>query len=481
MSALILFVCFAVVPFLYRSSYECPVSREECEKTVQFSTVECKQAGGALAQYPFTQACLYRNIYFVRGEPYLFFNKTPLPPRPSLETMKNRDDFDVRFRPTPVLTPSIRSLCQKHCILHHDYVSVLSDLWLGNIGHALFDSMYAIFTGLMEFGRHAAPFKIINAHARQDAPWVRGVIDTASPLGMVDGADFFFSPSAFDAHHLSELLVPNFARCMACVTGEVYEMDMGYDAMRPFRDHMLARFRPPPATRDGVRAIAISNKRFSDADRTALLQAMDAARPEIQGRWVDWRDLDFRSQLEVLSNTQIHLSAPGTGMIMQPFLPDGAVHINLGSCSLFSYQTSVTALFYRAWYPSWSDPLPGYMEQTIVASTPYHRALYYPLDEICGGLKAGRLGALLQEALGLVQAGFPIPVPKGLNLAPTGLIVQGMLADPLFRSHIQDPVAHKMCATSDYHWPEIIIEEQGGWQTGACLLNRTLLRELRGR
>ena len=157
--------------------------------------------------------------------------------------MKNREDFDVRFHPKPVLAHSIGNLCQTHCILHHDYVSVLSDVWLGNIGHALFDSMYAIFAGLMVFSRHAAPFKIIKVHARQDAPWVRGVIDTASPLGMGDGVNFFFSPPAFDAPHLSELLVPNFARCMACVTGEVFEMDMGYDAMRPFRDHMLERFR----------------------------------------------------------------------------------------------------------------------------------------------------------------------------------------------------------------------------------------------
>ena len=437
MSICVLIACFEMVPHIYRSSFQCPVTQEECKKTVLFSKVECKQAGGALGQYPFTQACLYKNIYFVRGEPFLFFKDAPLPLGSTLETMKNRDDFDVRFRPKPVLAPSIGGLCQKHCILHHDHISVLADVWLGNIGHALFDSMYAIFAGLVEFShRHVEPFKIINVHDRQDAPVAREVIDTASPLGMVDGEVFFFSPPAFDTHHLSELLVPNFARCIACVTGGIYEMDMGYDAMRLFRDHMLKRFHPPAPRRDGVQAIAVSNKRFSEADRTALLQALDEADPEIQGRWVDRRDLDFQGQLEVLSNTQIHLSAPGTGMVNQPFLPDGAVHINLGACSPFAYQTSVTALFYRVWYPSWSDPLPGYKEQTIVASTPYHRALYYPLGEIFGGLKPWRLGVLLGEALGLVRASFPIPIRKGVNLAPDGLVVQALLADPLFRSHI---------------------------------------------
>ena len=64
MSIFVLVACFEMVPHIYRSSFECPVSQEECEKTVQFSKVECKQAGGALGQYPFTQAGLCKNIYF---------------------------------------------------------------------------------------------------------------------------------------------------------------------------------------------------------------------------------------------------------------------------------------------------------------------------------------------------------------------------------------------------------------------------------
>ena len=111
MSIFVLIACFEMVPHIYWSSFECPVSQEECEKTVQFSKVECKQAGRALGQYPryypFTQACLYKNIYFLRGEPFLLFKDAPLPLGSTLETMKNRDDFDVCFRPKPVLAPSI--------------------------------------------------------------------------------------------------------------------------------------------------------------------------------------------------------------------------------------------------------------------------------------------------------------------------------------------------------------------------------------
>jgi hypothetical protein len=55
-------------------------------------------------------------------------------------------------------------------------------------------------------------------------------------------------------------------------------------------------------------------------------------------------------------------------------------------------------------------------------------------------------------------------------------VVQSLLrADPLFREHISDPVAHKACATGQYFWPEIIVRMAGGWATGECRCNKTLL------
>jgi len=91
---------------------------------------------------------------------------------------------------------------------------------------------------------------------------------------------------------------------------------------------------------------------------------------------------------------------------------------------------------------------------------------------------------------------FPIPVPRGANLAWDGRVVQELLRrDPLFREYISDPVTHKACATGTYFWPEIIVREKGesllripkiqsnhrdagGWSNGECLLNRTLLAEI---
>ena len=122
-------------------------------------------------QYPLRRPACTRTstlCQFVRGGLFLFFKEAPLPLGSTLETMKNRDDFDVCFRPKQVLAPSIGSLCQKDCILHHELVSLLAlaDLWLGNMGPALFVSMYDIFAGLMEFSRRqTVPFTSQCSHS----------------------------------------------------------------------------------------------------------------------------------------------------------------------------------------------------------------------------------------------------------------------------------------------------------------------------
>ncbi len=474
-----------ILPF-YTEEKNCKTLVSECEATIAYSMVQCRPADGVSAKYSFTQGCLYQNIYFIQGNPVLVFQTAPS--AHSFENMLNRDDFGHHFRPTILVSPVVKELCSAYCIRLYDDVSVMSDIWLGNIGHALFDSVYAIFVGLIEQAMHLEPFRVINARSqRDDIPWIHDIVDKIAPLGMVRSSAFFYQQGV-DVIHLRKLLVPDFARCISCTTSDsFYGMPMGYelDAFRLLRQHLLVRFSLPPTPprlmgNNTIRAIAVHNKRFTHSDYLALTRAFEDVSPSIVGRLVDWRDLGFRDQLRLLSATHIHLSAPGTGMLYQPFLPDGAVHVNLGACSLWPYQSSVWGTLLSHVYAGYADPIPGYMEQSMVASTPYHRALYYPLQEVCGGLQRERLHSLITDAARIYKSQFAIPVPRGINLAPDGRVVQSLLrADPLFREYISDPVAHQSCASGFYFWPEIIVRMTGGWATGECRYNKTLLLALR--
>jgi hypothetical protein len=489
-----LFVCICFIALIHLLFYanqpeECKIPLSECETTTLPSRVECRQAEEALAKYPFTQGCLYHNIYFIKGKPALYFRNMSSSHQ-SFDTMKNRDDFVDHFRPEKLVFLSAKELCRAHCIKFYDDINVLGDIWLGNIGHTLHDSMYAIFAGLIEYsGMHLLPFRIINTRTQRDVPWIHDIVNTAAPLGLVYSSEFFHQ-QGIDVLHLRTLLVPNYARCISCISSNrYYAIPMGYelDVFWLIRQHMLARFALPPSParlsqpHGSLRAVAVHNKRFSPGDYLAITQALEDALPVVSGQLVDWRDLpDFRAQLELISGTQIHLSAPGTGMMYQPFLPDGAIHVNLGSCALFPFQVSLWGRLMSLIYPGYSKPSPGFMEQAMVASTPYHRALYYPIAEVCAGLTRERLRSLIAHAAALYDSGFEIPVPRGVNLSPDGFVAQGLLlADPLFREHLTDPVAHKDCATGKYFWPEIVVRQVGGWATGECRLNTTLLTELK--
>jgi hypothetical protein len=486
----------------WKSREEYTVAVRECQARIKPSWVECKSADGTLAMYSFTQSCLYHNIIFVRGKPVLVFeygsgNNNGSTSSFTYETMKNRDDFTEHFNPRVIHIESIKTLCEAYCFEFYDDLSVLSDLWMGNIGHTLLDSFYAIFVGLIEYSsRHTTPFRIINTRSGPEISFIHDVISTLTPLGMVAADDFF---SRSEALHLRELFLPNYARCMSCVNdgpGEVlfYGMGMGYelDAFRLLRAHTFSRYnlssilkpiQAPSIQNSLLQSIAIDNKRFSNTDRYTLESAFNQVRPSINGKIVDWRTFSFKDQLRILSETQIYMSSSGTAIINQPFLPDGAVLINLGACIRFPYQDSWWAyIFYGS---SFTDPVPGFSDQSIVAACSYHKALYYPVDLRCDGIMVKHLTRLLREAESIIRSDlFPMPQKRGSNLALDGLIVQELLRhDSEFRSQITDPVAHKACSTGIYFAPELIVSEHGPWSStvNLCKLNHTLLKELKQR
>ena len=112
--------------------------------------------------------------------------------------MRNRDDFVEHFRPVVETVDSIQAICAVHCgIKFHDDVSVLGDYFLGNIGHALFDSFYSVYVGLFEYSnRHLNPFRLISVQTHRDVPFIRSEINQSAPLGFVF-ADEFPSPPLY--------------------------------------------------------------------------------------------------------------------------------------------------------------------------------------------------------------------------------------------------------------------------------------------
>merc|ERR1712151_1442003 len=112
---------------------------------------------------------------------------------------------------------------------------------------------------------------------------------------------------------------------------------------------------------------------------------------------------DFRGHINTISETDVHISSPGTAQMYQTFLPDGAVHINMG------------------------DGDGSYMEEYMAEGSPYLRALYYPRRLKKSGLfELTNMQELLRRARELLNKGFTKPVPINENLSPIGRVYKAL-------------------------------------------------------
>lgn len=207
------------------------------------------------------------------------------------------------------------------------------------------------------------------------------------------------------------------------------------DTVRTFRNRMYRTYgMPGPRSwkagrrRQDMKAIIVDNKRYSESDKKEMEKLIAVA--TIHGyhlTYVDWAAIGakpdaFGAHLEVLQDTDVYISGPGTGMMYAPFLPDKAVFIGLGGMRTANNLRWVT-----------------YMEEYVCEGTPYIRALYYPSRLRVGGVRVQVLAGLLDDAMDMVSEGHSEPLERGANLSPEGrLFTRACAAAPADCQYVLD-------------------------------------------
>ena len=148
-----------------------------------------------------------------------------------------------------------------------------------------------------------------------------------------------------------------------------------------------------------------------------LMADISRAFPELEVEAIAWEDLGggaegFRAEIKRLARTHIFLSGDGTVALTVPFLPRGAVHIQLGVARPWGVQVQCDFLF---------------------PSLDHVRVLYYngPLEPSEHGttpfegfaVPFAKLEPLIREAISLLREGFATPVPAGVNTPPSALLL----------------------------------------------------------
>mmetsp|Transcript_7304 Transcript_7304/g.18146 ORF Transcript_7304/g.18146 Transcript_7304/m.18146 type:complete len:984 (+) Transcript_7304:71-3022(+) len=270
----------------------------------------------------------------------------------------------------------------------NDLTAAFTTFWPHNVGHGIFDGIWAIFVGLVRMG------------LKDDAPFHPYLVRCVNPANEQEfGGNNFAEGVVLDIYHALSV-----STVSACEPGQLgyqqvsehggsvrfplfvygnghlgqrtmnadYELPGGRIALRKFRDRIFSNLGIQPREavscpfRDRkLRANIFDNKRYSDKEKSAIMDVIKRSRglSNVSIRFIDWSTLKtVRDQLQVVSDTDIYVSGPGTGIMFSSFLNDGSIVINLGEKRL-----QESDVF----------PIPAYMEEYISAGSPHVRALYY--------------------------------------------------------------------------------------------------------
>ena len=150
------------------------------------------------------------------------------------------------------------------------------------------------------------------------------------------------------------------------------EIPGGRIALQKFRDRVFTGFgiaqredRTCPGQDTKLKAVIFDNKRYTieerDAIKTVVSQSRDLTSVSI--RFIDWSDRkSIYDQLQLVADTDIYVSGPGTGLVFRSFLNDGSIVVNLGD---------------KKKEPSDLFPYVSYMDEYFASASPHLRALYY--------------------------------------------------------------------------------------------------------
>lgn len=353
----------------------------------------------------------------------------------------------------------------------------------------------------MDFNLSHANFRTIMLYPSDELDAATNVFQLsvykrASPYGLL-----FLNELTQDVL-FDELIFGDYMRCHWCVTTNQFRMEDG-NGLQAFRQHMFQSYHLSPpkawsvrAPSERLRGIVVWNKRFTKDDMSVLSVFLSRVNNEtsvgqLTFDWMHWSDYTFERQLSVLSETFIYVSGPGTAIMNQPFLPDGAAIIALGTYNAWEFQ--------KHWYSPWflderqMAMHPGYMEQFMSAGVDYTHTLYYPL---CDQLKRKQMGSLLdadilldlvRDALQWISSNHAEHAEDyRVNLSPDGKVVDELLKrDETFRAYYRDDKHHHDCGHSAFQWPEMVVRRQGGWAEDSpfffhkCKLNTSILEAIK--
>lgn len=499
-----------------------------------WTTVECVNI-----KEDSTHTCMFRNLLFTRTGwvAILPLNNTlyHLPP------LRLTGKFGGRYRPQE---KHFRSETERDeyldGICHHYYSSVATYSIFPfhiHIGHFMYDGLNAMYQASLRFMPASMHMLMVVdtlggftriPEAEQtsetlpddDQPIKKTRLKSKRPAGRMPErcasiVQRFAGPHGFVYRdRLAELHATQAAMFAMVIIGvegiglHQYGRDVQYKegvpgGMRMFRDRMYRMHGlPVPApvercehglVRQGngtcgvPRGIIVANKRFRNYDVATFADSIPDISSRLTLRYIDWPDVSpngFSDQLKLLAQTHVYVTGPGTGMLNHPFMPDGAVLINVGE--RFTKMRATCGKTH-----------PHFMEVDIAAATWYYQsALYYNSSILLDGLRIPELHRLYRLAAAAVGTVHHDPtslthaqrsLAGRANLPPEGKLWVDLCMQPSdpcaaiisaigMRLSYSDDVGNTRHSCGDPGWITSVVYEMCAYsETGRVLANNATM------
>eukprot|EP00730_Choanoeca_flexa_P008697 TRINITY_DN12524_c0_g4_i10.p1 TRINITY_DN12524_c0_g4~~TRINITY_DN12524_c0_g4_i10.p1 ORF type:complete len:955 (+),score=276.38 TRINITY_DN12524_c0_g4_i10:123-2987(+) len=449
----------------------------------------------------FNRSCEFTNLFKDRQGYFTLHLESSM-----AEIFRNRHSYSVSldgkyghgWSPTQRVYDDIEKLkasITKPVIDYKGYGLYFHTMWASNVGHGLWDGLYPAFISLIRFNRHLKPLRLMPSLPEDDgrvcAPpantkgcQCREIIKKFGRRGMLRLKDMDRLVQSGHVLHFEKVIVGSNHMAQRILQADLtLPGAREYDSVSLYRKQMfwahdvpLPPYRPK-RPKSELSAIVIDNRRYSKEEKAMFETAIEQLGKEgLKVEYINYKDFfPFAEQLKLLARTDIYISGPGTGMMLQPFMADGSVMINLQDIFKRYGMAHVSA-----------------EEEYVTESTSYMRGLYYDSHIRMDGLQLQEFLRVTREAFELVHAGFDMPVKPRSNLSPEGIVFveacdMAPVACQQMLNEMNAITPPWQCVTDG--WASFAVYEIGGYEQGfippgprknaSCTMPRTEIRQLR--
>jgi len=295
----------------------------------------------------------YSNLYYIQNKFYFFTTKQNVNLK-SIKTLgcpEHTGNIDKEYYTIKPIVKyfdnyeNLKNYTEKlNCIEYKKPTLYFSHYFEHNVAHGLYDALYPIYLCYLSFfDGDYEPFNMFVNVLIDPGGWCmpKKYIPTRFwVLNMFKDFCFngeFIINSSQDSLNNIKFTTLLSGSCYGGISSVNKNFIMyGKDifGLEKFRNRFLKTYDITPITRNKINIAIINSERYTEGERETLKKIMNnySNRTDVNIFNINWREIpNFKDQLKIINNCDIHISGCGTSMLNFPFLQEKSIHINLGT------------------------------------------------------------------------------------------------------------------------------------------------------